>query len=158
MFKIPTPSGWWVVVTDPKHIDEIRKAPDNKLCQRKPVEQASASRFLNKLESESACRRLCKHNSLSINDWKKIHFMSHWSKQNLRDHYHNCFPMFTTRSSKLAMNFFLSKIARIVLYFLIFWGLTVFCRMDERQGVWRHDENCRSSLQQNICWTYIMWI
>ena len=39
MFKIPTPSEWWVVVTDPKHMEEIRKAPDNKLCHQKLMEE-----------------------------------------------------------------------------------------------------------------------
>ena len=51
MFKVPTPTGWWVVVTDPKHIEEVRNAPDNKLSQRKSIEQVNQLfYFMNKIK------------------------------------------------------------------------------------------------------------
>ena len=39
IFKIPSPMGWQVVITDPAHIEDIRKAPEHILSARKAVQE-----------------------------------------------------------------------------------------------------------------------
>jgi len=39
IFKVPTPTGWKIVITDPTHIDDIRKAPEHILSANKVIEE-----------------------------------------------------------------------------------------------------------------------
>ena len=73
------------------------------------------------VKSKSTYSRPCKHDSLSVTEWKwkNTRFMSHWSAQNLRGHYRHWSPVFMTKWSKLAINFFLQKMVCLFLNFLI---------------------------------------
>jgi hypothetical protein len=50
LFKIPALLEWWVVVTDPKLIDDLRKAPENYLSSSKPIDDVRWSISLNYLQ------------------------------------------------------------------------------------------------------------
>ena len=39
IFKVPTPTGWKVVITDPTHVADIRKAPEHILSASKVFEE-----------------------------------------------------------------------------------------------------------------------
>ena len=118
MFKIPTPSGWWVVVTDSKRIDEIKNA----YCANESQWKRYTSRFLKIIKSQNAYLSPCKHDSLSIAECTNTHFISRPLKQDLRNHYQHWSLVFMTGSSRPAINISLPTMECTFLGFLDVWG------------------------------------
>jgi septum formation topological specificity factor MinE len=53
LFKIPSPAGWQVVVTNPTHLDDLRKVPEHILSADKVVEEVCCnSLFVISLHSK----------------------------------------------------------------------------------------------------------
>ena len=116
IFKIPTPTGWQVVLTDPTHIDDIRKAPEYVLSANKVIEDVCWNSLFDIINSNfTTFIRFYNRDSLSIATCRiKSTFQS--SERDSQKKYRDSSRMFTRRWPKLAINTFLPN----MVYFKIF--------------------------------------
>jgi len=68
IFKVLAPTGWYVVLSDPTHVDDIRRAPDHVLSAQKVASEVCwNSLFVRILPSEfPPSNSSYKHDSLLI--------------------------------------------------------------------------------------------
>jgi len=126
IFKVPTPTGWNVVITDPTHIDDIKKAPGHILSARKVIEEVRYNHFVVLFTLKTALSiRTYKRNTILIAMRERTKSTTqssrHDSEKNLK--HWGWSEMFTMRWSNPAINIFLSK--------MVCFGYSQFTERDD---------------------------
>jgi hypothetical protein len=109
LFKIPTPMDWWVILSEPKLIEELRKAPEHIFSANRSLGEVSISQEPqgNSQPHSFFCNRKYSLGLLLAPTSPIIHTIFLSFGRNLprpyRHYYQNCMPKWLTSSPSICL-------------------------------------------------------